>query len=60
MEKLRLINIEFNSINHFVFEILTIELGRFEGTLLGMGFAFGHYWDIDILFIHFEIKSPIF
>ena len=59
MKTIRLINIEWNNYNGFVFEFIEIELNNFDGTLLGLNFA-KDMFNFDILFFHFEVKSPIY
>ena len=58
MREINLITIDWNNYNGFTFKILELSFRRFEGTLLGMCFAFKEYFTIDILFFQIEIKSP--
>lgn len=58
MSKFCLVNIEWNSWNGFVLEVLQIEAGNFDGSLLGLWVG-DNRLIIDLLFINFEIKSPI-
>jgi len=59
MKTIRLVDLEWNNYNGFVFEFIKIEIGKFDGILLGLNFA-KDFFDFDIFFIHFEVKSPIY
>lgn len=58
MRKLRLINIEWNDWNGFVFSLLTIDWGEFEGSLLGLWLA-KDQCNISLLFFDIDIRGPL-
>ena len=58
MNRLTLIDIDWNCYNGFSFRILGIDYGRFEGDLLGMSWGWRSYFQISILFFTIEIKKP--
>lgn len=58
MHKLRLIEIGWNNWNGFTFEILSIELDNFEGSLIGLYVA-DTCVIVELLFFQFQIKGPL-
>jgi len=58
MNQFKLINIEWNSWNGFMFELVHIQGDDFEGDLFGISFAWKEYFTLYLFFIEIEIKSP--
>lgn len=58
MNEFTLIQLEWNCYNGFVFNFIDVEIGDFEGSLLGLNFGKGLFC-FSILFFYFEVKSPI-
>ena len=54
------IRVEWNIYNGFIFEILFVDIGRFESCLFGTSFVFGEYWMVHLFFMPIEIKYPIY
>jgi len=57
MDRLKLIEIGYNFWNGITFELLSIEIENFEGSLLGFNIGKG-FFNFDILFFHFVVMSP--
>jgi len=51
MEKIQLINIEWNCYNGFIFEILAIN----DWTLFGINSAYKSFFIVELFFIQFKI-----
>ena len=60
MNGFELIRMEWNDINGFIFTILGIEYGKFEGELLGIHFGSGNFLVIYALYFRFEISHPFY
>lgn len=58
MKEISLIRLDWNNWNGFIFHILKIELGCFEGDFIGLNFSKNHF-NFSLLFIYFEVKSPL-
>ena len=57
MRKIQIINIECNTWNGFMFDLLSIETASFEGALLGI-WVTSDRLSFDVCFFTIEIKSP--
>jgi len=58
MRTLTIFRLEYNQYNGFIFKLLYIENGYFEGALFGVNFS-NNFFNLDLLYFNFEIKSPI-
>lgn len=59
MNEITLVEIGYNCYNGITIEFIAIEVGNFEGALLGLNFGKG-FLNFDILFFHFEVKSLVY
>ena len=57
MRKLTFINLEYNAYNGFMFEILNIELQKFEGALFGV-YICDLSISFDVCFINILFRNP--
>lgn len=57
IRKITLINLEYNWYNGLNFELLSIEVGCFDGTLLGFELS-ERFLNIHLLFFYLEVKRP--
>jgi hypothetical protein len=57
IKQLRIINLEVNTWNGFVFSLLRIETNNFQGELLGLHIGNKHLI-FSIAFVHFEVTKP--
>jgi hypothetical protein len=57
IKELKIIDLQINSWNGFVFTFIGIDYGNFEGELLGVHFG-GTFLIVNFLFFSFDIKSP--
>ena len=57
LNRLTIIELGHNCWNGFVFELIAIETENFEGAFLGLNFS-KTFFNFNILFFHFEVKSP--
>ena len=54
MEKITLIDIEWNEYNGFIFDILNVEAGNFNRSLFGMYFS-ESFAVIELMYIRFKL-----
>lgn len=60
INELSLIRLEYNKYNGFIFEILNVEIGGFEGALLGLSFGgLRSFLYLHLLFFTIKISSPL-
>jgi len=57
MNEFTLIRLEWNAWNGFVFSLVGIEAGEFEGELLGLHFSRDHFI-FSVCFYQFTVASP--
>jgi hypothetical protein len=57
MKRLTLINLEVNSYNGFVFELIGIETEKFDGELFAV-YCWRDFLIISLLFFKFEVSNP--
>ena len=57
MKRITPIHLEWNEYNHFILEILGLEIDGYEGSLLGLSIGKG-FFHIHLLFFYISIKSP--
>jgi hypothetical protein len=57
MKRLTLINLEINSYNGFVFELIGIETEKFDGELFAV-YCWRDFLFISLLFFKFEVSNP--
>lgn len=55
--EISLLRIEYNIYNGFIFHILNLEIGNFEGSLFGI-FTAKNYLYIQVFFFTFKIINP--
>ena len=57
MNEFKIIDLGWNCYNGVYFSLLQLDIGRFDGKLLGISWGWKAYFHIDVLFFTFEIHK---